>query len=370
PDGSMKAIMDDSISGSLFHKDSNAYATSYVKEWLETYFYPRLNSSKDTVLKQNNDFCIDGVADADKDTSMRTTCTSKLSNLKVGLLSLDEYNIVMNGGNINYLVNEKYYWTITPSLSNISREWILHGTGVASTWEINYGCSVRPVINFMSTNVISLGNGSMKNPYQVKNDIPGAAVSARLNTRYTGELISYDNKLWRIMEISGDLTKVIYDGAIKLAPDGVFGVDNLDWATMKAKLESIGISTIKIAQNQTWQRGYFDYGNSTINTSLTNGNPVTSTFGLPKVGEMWASQNNNKTANYAKYIVQYYWTMTPFKTNNTLEWSVDTGGGSFFNAVVNDNLNYNFGIRPCFFFKSDVTINSGDGTPNSPYILQ
>ncbi|MEG1351014.1 MAG: DUF6273 domain-containing protein [Bacilli bacterium] len=133
---------------------------------------------------------------------------------------------------------------------------------------------------------------------------------------------------------------------------------------MKTRLDGIGISTTKIAQNQTWQRGYFDYGNNVLTTSLGAGNPVTSTIGLPKVGEIWASQNNNKTANYAKFTVQHYWLMTPNTSDASRGWYAHSGGYSTFYDVSNS-----IGVRPVFFFKSDVTIASGNGTPDSPYTL-
>ncbi|MEG1597148.1 MAG: DUF6273 domain-containing protein, partial [Bacilli bacterium] len=150
----------------------------------------------------------------------------------------------------------------------------------------------------------------------------------------------------------------------KLTTDGAFGSNNLDWATTKTKLDGIGISTAKIAQNQTWQRGYFDYGNNVLTTSLGTGNSVTSTFGLPKVGEMWASQNNNKTTNYDKFINQNYWLMTPRTSNASDTWYVYPNGSISLNDVSYMNV-----FRPVFLFKLDVTINSGSGTPDNPYVL-
>ncbi|MEG1009671.1 MAG: hypothetical protein RSF67_07680 [Clostridia bacterium] len=211
---------------------------------------------------------------------------------------------------------------------------------------------------------ISTGNGTLGTPYKIIGDMAGAVSETKLNLRHTGEFINYDNKLWRIMEVENGLTKVIYDGAAKLTTDAAFGGNNLDWGTMKARLDGIGISTVKIAQNQTWQRGYMDWGNNVLTTSLASGNPVTSTFGLPKMGEIWSSQNNNKTANYAKFTVQYYWLMTPSPSRAFSEWCASSnrycGDGGVSNA---------YGSRLVFFFKSDVTINSGDGTPDSPYVL-
>ncbi|MEG1900252.1 MAG: hypothetical protein RR161_01720, partial [Bacilli bacterium] len=366
PDGSMKIITDDNVSVVPFRAGgANAYEGSQIKQWLETYFYPKLNNSKDTVLKQNNDFCMDSVADADKDTTMRTTCTNKLSNLKVGLLTLDEYNIIKNGSYTNYLNNGAWYWLMTPYASNASREWCASFNGDSNNYDVSSAFGARLVTVFASASTISSGNGTLGIPYKITGDTASAVSGTKLNSRHTGEFITYDNKLWRIMEVENGLTKVIYDGATKLTADAAFGSNNLDWATTKARLDGIGISTTKIAQNQTWQRGYFVHGNNILTTSLDAGNPVTSTFGLPKVGEMWASQNNNKTANYAKFTAQIYWLMTPYTSNASYEWCTWLNGDSGYCGV-----NSAFGVRLVFFFKSDVTINSGDGTPDSPYTLQ
>ncbi|MEG1900712.1 MAG: hypothetical protein RR161_04085, partial [Bacilli bacterium] len=153
------------------------------------------------------------------------------------------------------------------------------------------------------------------------------------------------------------------DGATVM-PSGAFGSNNLDWGAMKTRLDGIGISTVKIAQNQIWQRGYYDNANNVLTTSLGTGNPVTSTFGLPKVGEMWASHNNDKTTNYAKFMAQIYWLMTPRTSKTSQEWGTGRGAYSVY------DMSHAHVSRPCFLFKSDVIINSGNGTPDSPYILQ
>ncbi|MEG1900375.1 MAG: hypothetical protein RR161_02340, partial [Bacilli bacterium] len=360
PDGSMKIITDDNVSALPFHNNSNVYATSYIKEWLETYFYPKLNGSKDTVLKQNNDFCIDRTDDAN---SVRTTCTSKLSNLKVGLLTLDEYNIVKNGSNTNYLNNGTYYWLMTPRTSDASSEWYAYSDVGSYKNDVSHVSGGRSVTVFAQAVTISGGNGTLGTPYKITGDTAFAVSGTKLNLRHTGEFINYDNKLWRIMEVENGLTKVIYDGATAM-PSGSFGLNNLDWATMKERLDGIGISTTKIVQNQIWQRGYMSWGDNVLTTSLASGNPVTSTFGLPKMGEMWASQNNNKTANYAKFM-ETYWLMTPYTSGTSYEWNTNHNGSN--NATDVSNA---YGSRPVFLFKSDVIINSGDGTPNSPYTLQ
>ncbi|MEG1597666.1 MAG: hypothetical protein RR359_05275, partial [Bacilli bacterium] len=93
-------------------------------------------------------------------------------------------------------------------------------------------------------------------------------------------------------------------------------------------------------------------------------NPVTSTFGLPKVGEMWASHNNDKTTNYAKFMAQIYWLMTPRTSKTYHEWFTSRGGDGVY------DVSNACGSRPVFFFKSDTTIASGNGTPGSPYTLQ
>ncbi|MEG1351384.1 MAG: hypothetical protein RSC85_02740, partial [Bacilli bacterium] len=82
-------------------------------------------------------------------------------------------------------------------------------------------------------------------------------------------------------------------------------------------------------------------------------------------GEMWASQNNNKTADYAKFTAQNYWLMTPHTSEAYYEWFADAVGNSYTRDVSNS-----LGSRPVFFFKADSTISTGNGTPDSPYVLK
>ncbi|MEG1900636.1 MAG: DUF5011 domain-containing protein, partial [Bacilli bacterium] len=386
PDGSIKIITDDNVSSLSMEGYPAGYAGSGIKKWLETYFYPKLNGSKDIVLKQNNDFCIDtanGFNGADINLT-RTTCTNKLPNLKAGLLTLDEYNIVRNANydyydHPNYLNSGNVYWLMTSSEHTsydyngyiVNYHW--HSSTFPPITPTEYFRGVRPVLVFTPDLTISIGHGTETDPYKITGDTAPAVSGTKLNLRHTGEFISYDNKLWRIIEVSGELTKVIYDGAAAM-PEGYFDEAThrpyyvVEWYSMSERLNKIGISTAKIAQNIKWYRGSMENSNDAYNPICINEFQVTTTFGLPKVGEMWVSQYNHNTANYAKFAAQDYWLMTVYKGSefmNSDHWYVTSGGG-----FLHDKWHAGRVMRPVFFFKSDTIIASGNGTPDSPYTLQ
>ena len=138
-----------------------------------TYYagYTRLsddNANKPATLKCN-------------DVRDKFSITSTKGNAKltypVALITADE--VALAGGktqtknNNFYLNNGAQYWTMTPSnyLSgyNLSRMWMLGDTGkLLATGMLSYALGLRPVINISPNVLISQGDGTMENPFQLK----------------------------------------------------------------------------------------------------------------------------------------------------------------------------------------------------------
>mgnify|MGYP005804239341 FL=1 len=75
------------------------------------------------------------------------------------------------------------------------------------------------------------------------------------------------------------------------------------------------------------------------------------------------------TANQSYYLYtgQVYWTMSPsyFNGNNALVFIVYNDGYLNYRSVNNE-----YGVRPVINLKANVQITAGNGTSNSPYVVE
>ena len=129
----------------------------------------------------------------------------------VGLLNYYEYVTSYRGTTYSngYLNNGLYWWMLTPSSASYVR--CVSRSGSAGNNSPNYAYGVRPSINLKSSVAISGGDGTEENPYRLEGDNDSNLSGTLLNTRYSGEYITFgtgENNLYRIVshETSG-LTK-------------------------------------------------------------------------------------------------------------------------------------------------------------------
>ena len=144
-DGSIRIITEENVTAIPWGAANTVqdYDNSYVNDWLNNYFYPKL---KDKYLLVNQTWC----SKTTYSNSRRTTCKNNLSKVQkpVGLLSLDEFELSRDFS--SYLVNSQFYWTLTPRSSSIV--WRVEHQGIAGSSGISGVSStgVRPVINIQS----------------------------------------------------------------------------------------------------------------------------------------------------------------------------------------------------------------------------
>ena len=307
---------------------------------------------------------------------------------KVGLLTLDEYNLA--GGSGSYLNIGQNQLTMTPY--NSSDVWGVFEDGCSDDFSVSNAYGLRAVINVNSVVTITGGNGTLgatwsseAGPY-VLNEDKNVEVTGKLNEKATsGEYVLFAGRKYRVVDKdSNGNTKLILDGYYE--EDGnIFEIkynetstnefstttgigqklngDVLNWLVQ----ESDTTNRNKLVNNYTWYQNNFDYGQS-YTISLNEENPTRSiqaTLGLIRVGEMLSSQSSSiLTKGYttmSSYNNAYwYWTMTPY--NSSRVWLVSEDGRSN-NSSVSNTL----GLRAVIVVNSDVTITGGNGTWSNPY---
>ena len=125
------------------------------------------NANKEAILK-----CIN--------VNDKFSTTEKYGNKKlkypIGLITADE--VALAGGKYNennqdfYLRTNKYFWTMTPSCFESAYTytvvWRVYPTGLLTHNNVTADSGLRAVINLTPNTLISEGDGSLNNPYQLK----------------------------------------------------------------------------------------------------------------------------------------------------------------------------------------------------------
>ena len=377
-DGSIRMITEENVTTISWGAEDTAeqYDTSYVNDWLNNHFYPKLKH-KDLLVNQT--WCSEITTN---EKSTRTTCTNNLSSVQkpIGLISIDEYNLASGG--TSYLKNSQFFWTITPT--SASYVWYVYsGSAGEGNLAYTYSDGVRPVIGISSDATITGGNGTLMDPYIIGeiSDVTGGLK----DNGHVGEYVTYAGRNYRVVETSAQGTKLILDGYYDSNNDGIiedsdkmaYGLGDGTCTLCTVINEDLFINWIsnnnETEKNKlvstTWYRGddwgnfntYDDYKDLLESTS----NPYEGRVGLIRVGEMLSGQSetilskNHVTSNDYNNV-QSYWTSTPY--GGSTVWHVNYLGVAN-NVTATDIL----AIRPVIMISPDVQILGGNGTFNSPY---
>ena len=300
----------------------------------------------------------------------------------VGLLNIYEYSTSYRGINASkgYLNNESSWKSLTPYNSSMTFE--IDINGAVSNNGVTYSIGIRPSINLKSEIKIVDGDGSSDNPYRLEGDNDVNLGGVKLNTRYSGEYISFgtgENSLYRIVshETEG-LTKIT--SAEPLKENGTFKTMTFGDSVYYSSTNTIGSflngeylnsgtyltseQVNMIEDNTVWYLGTVGQGNNYIlakykdvNMSNLTTNITTVKVGLLRLGELMSSQFSKNANNIV------YWNITPTGSGLYI-WSIRQNSGAFVFLASNA-----YGIKPAFNLKSNVIITGGDGTLQNPFTL-
>ena len=373
-DNSVKLVTQWNISGIPYNSSNNtAFAGSYMESWLN-------DTSVDGFLGNLRDYSRFIKTDSNWNATMTTATTKPAETTMVtdpvGLLNMYEYTMSYNGttSTEGYLNNGLYWWLLTPySASDVRAV----ASGSVSYYPSGKAIGIRPSINLKSGIRIVSGDGSENNPYRLEGDNDTNLNGTLLNTRYSGEYLTFgtgENTLYQIVshETSG-LTKIV--AAASLKSDGQFLAQRFSGSVYYSSNSPIGnflhgeyltnyvgnTYASMIEDNTTWYLGTVGEGASyrlakyTTATGNTFTDHTSAKVGLLRLGELMAGQFN-RSDNVD------YWILTPGDT--TYVHFVGTRG-----YVGNDLPNSTNAIRPSFNLKSEVIITAGSGTKEDPFTI-
>ena len=382
-----KLVTQWNISAINYSSGSTSFDGSYVKEWLndETVdgFFGNLRDYENFIV---TDAVWDATEDAASLGNIQKPSGTTTVNQAVGLLNMYEYQASNNGGTYGYLNNGLIWWTLTPYNSSYVRSVGYSGNNNNYSPTFSYG--VRPAINLKSNVKIVDGDGTVDNPYRLKGDNDKTLTGTLLNTRYSGEYISFgndENNLYRIVSHENGIgTKITSAGPLKNL--GIFITSTL------GSINYSNSTTMGVFLNGDYLTNYLEdnYSNMIEDSSIwylgtvgsgasyklakytnTNGTIVTSNTTQAKVGLL--RYGELMTGQFERYILKgssdsgtdlttIYWTLTP-QSDSTVQRVYNSG------IMSSDSPWNSYGIRPSLNLKSNVVITGGTGTKSDPFVL-
>ena len=373
----VKLVTQWNISTISYDNDSSAFAGSYMEEWLnDTSVDGFLGNLREPekFIKIDSKWNASMMNDTSKPPSEEEGGT--IVEDAVGLLNVYEY--VMSGDNGSYSVNDLYWWTLTPYDANSL--WRMRDDGQKQQSSLDYSRNgVRPSINLKTNVKIVDGDGTIDNPYRLEGDNDTNLEGTLLNTRYSGEYISFgtgENNLYIIVSHETDkLTKITSAVPLKenenykklaFGNNSTFSTTstmglflNGEYLTSSNYITNEQASMIE--ENSTWYLGTVADKQSYKLAKYTDENmagyaqSTKAKVGLLRYGELMTGQidsfNNNSD----------YWTLSP--AGSIYAWYAGESGTMSFNY----GTSYTRGIRPALSLKSNVIITSGDGTLQNPF---
>lgn len=343
--------------------DDNISAVDYnsLDDWLEYYYEHLTDSSKKYIVKSK--YCNSVISDDNINT---TKCSSYTDKKSLYILSIDDYNKSLDSNGYSYL----YPGTISLVANKKSdkeiyttRSYFMNSTSKYMAFDINYNFGVRPVITIKGNIKLKSGSGSANDPYVFESNNTAKAGDS-LNSRYTGEYITYSGYTWRIIESSNDgTTKVILN-------------DNLKSNSQNLKTSYTTDDEAKIYNpNQKGNVGYFinNKASEYINTNYF----VSKNIEVP-IYDSTASYSGKKTVKKYKVklsapsmydlftISNYnssYWLKESSKTQY-VKYVVSDNGTVYYTNLVDD---FEAGVKLIGYLNKNCTIKSGKGTLSDPY---
>ena len=363
-DNSVLIVSNDALANVDYTNDGR-FTDSALDKWLNDYFYNLLEPSYQDLIKSSS-WCDDVIS---SDNITTTECSRQTDKRKVGILSLQDYNLSYDGVS-SYLDKSNFSWYA--NLAEDNKAWAITSTDsypntIYSSESTNL-LNVVPALNLKASTTILEGDGTYTNPYVVvKRD--AARRSSELNKRQVGEYVSYSGYLFRISNILDDgTTEVIMDSVLKSNNQQVdIGYTNGN----KQKVYN---------PNQEGNIGYKIKNDMTryINTDLF----VSKNISVPIYNKNITYQGKKDTKEYKLLITipstfdifsarsstandSGYWLRDSSKQDNTKAVVRSLGTLTYSNA--SDNLQA--GVKVLAYFDKDVIIESGKGTYLDPYTL-
>ena len=342
---------------------------SGISPWLEDYFMKHISENAKKLLVKNK-YCNMKVTNENLNATECTSFTDSRysyipSIVDVNLTKDDKSTSFMKPETLSWLANEKDDKTAYTTRN------VFFGNEAGSDFYAdsktqNYG--VRPVLTIKGDTLIKSGNGTSTSPYTFGETKTGKTDEA-INTRYSGEYISYGGMLWRIIEVNEDgTTKVVSIENIK--KDGV----NIKTNYKKVKSD-------KKIYNPTQKNNVGYYINNKVSEYIDTSYFVNKEIKVPVYKKEIQYGKQKTTEKYkvklsAPNMYEMFSASAKSASRTRSYWLLNSSEEPYYKALVTDAgvvITENvgdfdeYGIRVVANLKKSVSIKKGKGTKDSPY---
>lgn len=340
---------------------------SSLDDWLEYYYDHLSDESKKLVVK--NKYCQMTVNEND---TTATSCSSYTKTKEVYIPSIVDINRAQSG-NLNFLKPTTMSWVADKASDDkayLTRDVFYGGeygkSFLAYNQDLNFG--IRPMLTIKGDTLIVEGTGTKDDPYNIGEFTRGKA-DDYVNSRTSGEYISINGAIWRIIEAQKDgTTKVIYNEGLnkngkvyKIAygekAGDLYDVDNSYNIGYKINNESSQFIETKYFVNHEIEVPIYK------DKATYNGEEKVKKYKakivVPNMYEMY-SATPDTLGSYSTWYINS-------SKNHLLKYGIADKGSSVTEETSSSTL---FGVRPVAFLNSKCIIVSGNGTLNDPYVIK
>ena len=327
------------------------FEKSYINNWLN--IGDSKNSGKFEKSLYNSDklltntyMCNDTVDDL-----KNIKCENNTNNYKITLMSLYDYKTA--GGNNSFLNNGCSYYLST--LDSNNNNYYVNKNGEIGLNKITtkmYG--IRPVITIKGDSELLNGDGSIDNPYIIEEHN-----IKTLNNTYVGNIISFNNNIYKVVEVNNEKVKIVLNGVLKQNDtDLKISFDNysnkFDLNTNIGKyLNNDFLNSIKDNQkivSSDWGIGKLSLDN--LDYLSTYNETVNAKIGMLSLGDFYVNDYIN-TFTLSRGI----------EGNNIIE--VINNDGNIYGDLITSKYN----VSPSFYLNGNIEIIGGIGSELGPYEL-
>ncbi len=344
------------------------YESSYINTWLTDYFWNSLDSS----IQKN-------ILDSTFNVGIYTDIDEITTTQKVGLLDEEQYK---RAGEANSFLDIKDYFWLGNRYSSSSVRYVYYN-GNLSNLSPSSSYGVRAVIKISDITIIG-GDGTLASNYQVGNkatNTDNVQVGEYINVPYSGSdsACGSDNMCtFRVVSKDSNSIKVVLNGLLpttsKYGSSTTISTSHTIYTPLNTFAE--GISDIyRYTGKKTFYIG--DYPSTATNYKDVQDETLEASVGLPIVGEMFSGNDIDLSTSSIKTFVDvntienpttsdYYWTMNRYSSS-------DVRNVNYNGLLLDLSPSNNSGVRAVIYLKSGtsaITFTGGEGTPNSPYVLQ
>ena len=354
--------------------DEDVANVNYTKidKWLD-YYYDHLNDfTKKAIVKKK--YCNMTLTDTTLDT---TQCNQYTNERNIYIPSVIDINKAEDELHYNFMEPTTISWTANPKNKKeayVTRDIFYENDVVVDkkydVYETDRNYGVRPMFTIKGDLLIVSGDGTYESPYTF-GDVKKAKGGTPLNERYTGEYITIDNFVYRIVEPEKDgTTRVIAEATVAGGSEEVSCLASPEKKKIVYDTKDTGSVAYYINNTVT---AYVDtsffanheveipiYEDKIIYGEEVETKKIKAKMSAPNMYEMFAAQPQKSR------FCSSFWLINSSKADRKV------GAIYLVGVPLNDEVpSYaRLYIRIAGYIKKGTVISSGDGTIQSPYAIK